>query len=95
MVDSPGAREVLNRVRSIPEGFVTTYGDICPGAPRFTGTVLAACDDERVPWQRIVRSDGSLAKGDRQRALLIAEGIPFRGARVDMDEVHLPGDALC
>jgi alkylated DNA nucleotide flippase Atl1 len=37
-----------------------------------------------VPWHRVVRADGSLAKGDRQRLLLEAEGVPFRGGRVDM-----------
>jgi alkylated DNA nucleotide flippase Atl1 len=52
--------------------------------------VLAGCDDPTVPWQRIVRSDGSLAKGERQRALLEAEGVPFRGARVDMREAWMP-----
>ncbi len=46
--------------------------------------MLSACDDPAVPWHRIVRADGSLAKGDRQRALLEAEGVPFRGPRVDM-----------
>jgi methylated-DNA-protein-cysteine methyltransferase related protein len=76
--------EVLERVRSIPEGFVRTYGDVSPGAPRFAGTVLFHDDDPDLPWWRVVRADGSLAKGDRQRALLIAEGVPFRGARVDM-----------
>ena len=30
-----------------------------------------------MPWHRIVRADGSLAKGARQRALLEAEGVPF------------------
>jgi alkylated DNA nucleotide flippase Atl1 len=68
----------------VPEGFVATYGDLCPGAPRFAGMVMASCHDPTVPWQRIVRADGSLAKGDRQRRLLEAEGVPFRGARVDM-----------
>jgi methylated-DNA-protein-cysteine methyltransferase-like protein len=82
--ESPRAREVLRRARAVPEGFVTTYGDLCPGAPRFAGTVMAACHDPTVPWQRIVRADGSLAKGDRQRRLLEAEGVPFRGSRVDM-----------
>ena len=37
-----------------------------------------------------VRADGSLAKGDRQRALLEAEGVPFRGQRVDMRVARLP-----
>jgi methylated-DNA-protein-cysteine methyltransferase related protein len=46
--------------------------------------VMAACDDPGIPWQRVVRADGSLAKGARQRRLLEAEGTPFRGKRVDM-----------
>ena len=78
------ARAILARVRAVPEGFVRTYGDISPGAPRLAGTVLSGCQDPTVPWHRIVRADGSLAKGDRQRRLLDREGVPFRGARVEM-----------
>jgi alkylated DNA nucleotide flippase Atl1 len=81
---------VLARVREIPEGFVRSYGDISPGAPRFGGTVLSQTEED-VPWWRVVRSDGSLAKGARQRALLEAEGVPFRGTRVDMRVARLPG----
>ena len=84
------AAAVLARVRAIPPGFVRAYGDVSPGAPRFAGTVLAECDDPGVPWHRIVRADGSLAKGARQRALLEAEGVPFRGDRVDMRVARLP-----
>jgi alkylated DNA nucleotide flippase Atl1 len=85
-------REVLERIRRIPEGFVTTYGDLCPEAPRFAGQILSRCDDPTLPWQRVVRSDGSLAKGERQRRLLEAEGVPFRGARVDLDAAWVPPD---
>jgi alkylated DNA nucleotide flippase Atl1 len=88
---TPATYSVLARVRDIPEGFVRAYGDVSPGAPRFAGTVLNALGDE-VPWWRVVRADGSLAKGDRQRALLEAEGVPFRGARVDMSVARLPAD---
>jgi alkylated DNA nucleotide flippase Atl1 len=77
-------------VRAIPVGFVRTYGDISPGAPRVAGAVLHASDDPDVPWQRVVRADGSLAKGERQRRLLEAEGVPFRGSRVDMRVARLP-----
>jgi methylated-DNA-protein-cysteine methyltransferase related protein len=77
-------------VRAIPVGFVRTYGDISPGAPRVAGAVLHACHDPAVPWQRVVRADGSLAKGDRQRRLLEAEGVPFRGSRVDMRVARIP-----
>ncbi|CAN5568660.1 MGMT family protein [soil metagenome] len=76
--------EILDRVRSIPPGRVTTYGDLSPRAPRRAGAVLAANDDPSVPWQRVVRADGSLAKGERHRLLLEAEGVSFRGERVDM-----------
>ncbi|HKB51329.1 MAG TPA: MGMT family protein [Solirubrobacterales bacterium] len=82
--------EVLDRVRGIPEGFVRTYGDVSPGSPRFAGAVLFECDEPDLPWWRVVRADGSLAKGDRQRRLLIAEGVPFRGDRVEMGEARVP-----
>jgi methylated-DNA-protein-cysteine methyltransferase-like protein len=89
-VNEDRATEVLRRVRSVPAGFVTTYGDLCPGAPRFAGAVLADCHEPDVPWQRIVRADGSLAKGVRQRRMLESEGVPFRGERVDMREAWFP-----
>jgi methylated-DNA-protein-cysteine methyltransferase related protein len=78
----------------VPPGFVTTYGDLSPGAPRFAGTVLAACDDPGIPWHRVVRADGSLAKGTRQRRLLESEGVPFRGTRVEMSLAWADVDAL-
>jgi alkylated DNA nucleotide flippase Atl1 len=81
---------ILARIRSTPPGFVRTYGDVSPGAPRLAGAVLHATDEEGLPWYRIVRADGSLAKGERQRALLEAEGVPFRGARVDMRVARAP-----
>jgi methylated-DNA-protein-cysteine methyltransferase-like protein len=89
VVSPSRAEAVLERVRAVPEGFVRTYGDVSPGAPRFAGTVLFGCDDPDVPWHRIVRADGSLAKGRRQRRLLMAEGVPFRGERVDMRVARL------
>jgi methylated-DNA-protein-cysteine methyltransferase-like protein len=82
---------VLDRIRAIPEGFVRTYGDLSPGAPRYTGTVLRISDAD-VPWWRVVRSDGTLAKGAEQRALLEAEGVPFRGTRVDLHVARIPHD---
>jgi alkylated DNA nucleotide flippase Atl1 len=82
--------QILTRVRRVPPGFVRTYGDVSPGAPRAAGAALSGCSDPAVPWHRIVRADGSLAKGDRQRRLLEAEGVPFRGARVDMRVARLP-----
>ena len=87
---SPRARAVLRRAKSVPRGRVTTYGDLSPEAPRYAGAVLHATDDPQVPWQRVVRADGSLAKGERQRSLLEAEGVPFSGKRVDMRAAWVP-----
>ena len=87
------AAAILDRVRATPAGFVRTYGDVSPGAPRVAGAVLSACDDPTVPWHRIVRADGTLAKGRRQRRLLEREGVPFDGERVVMRVARIP-DAL-
>lgn len=83
------AARILGRVRAIPIGFVRTYGDIDPKAPRLVGHVLATTR-ERLPWHRVVRSDGSVAKGARQRKLLVEEGVPMRGDRVDLGIARLP-----
>jgi alkylated DNA nucleotide flippase Atl1 len=80
---------ILERVRAIPEGFVRTYGDIDPRAPRLVGLVLSQTDED-IPWQRVVRADGSMAKGARQRELLMREGVPMSGDRVDLDDARLP-----
>jgi methylated-DNA-protein-cysteine methyltransferase-like protein len=90
--DSDRAQDVLRRLRSVPAGFVTTYGDLCPEAPRFAGAVMARLHDPEVPWQRVVRADGSLTQGERQRRLLEAEGVPFKGRRVDMHVAWFPVD---
>jgi alkylated DNA nucleotide flippase Atl1/trans-aconitate methyltransferase len=79
--------EVLARIRAVPHGRVAAYSDITPHAPRLAGRILAASLEPDLPWHRIVRADGSLAKGDRQKQLLVAEGVrfdPVRPDRVDM-----------
>ena len=77
--------EVLERIRSVPPGRVAAYSDVTPHAPRHAGQVLSASLEGDLPWHRIVRADGSLAKGDRQKELLVAEGVRFVGSRVDME----------
>ncbi len=84
--------EVLDAVRAIPEGFVRTYGDLTPGAPRRAGALLRGAGDD-VPWWRVVHADGTLAAGEEQRRRLEAEGAPFlrgRRARLDMRVARLP-----
>lgn len=85
---------ILARLRRVPEGFVTTYGDLSPGAPRQAGRALAVATDESLPWWRVVHSDGSWVKGARQRKLLESEGIPINGERVVMREARIDPEAI-
>ena len=88
---SPESRtsRIVSRVRAIPTGFVRTYGDIDPAAPRLVGRVLATTDVD-LPWHRVVRADGSLTQGRKQRALLLEEGVPMHGDRVNLRQARLP-----
>jgi alkylated DNA nucleotide flippase Atl1 len=88
---SPARQRILDAVRAIPAGFVRTYGDLSPDAPRQTGRVLRGVGDG-VPWWRVVRADGSLPVGEPQRSRLDAEGVPFLASdppRVDMRVARL------
>ena len=77
------SERILSRVRSVPSGCVASYGDIDPEAPRLVGRVLHNAPAD-VPWYRIVRADGTIPKGEQQRRLLAAEGVPMTGDRVDL-----------
>lgn len=87
------SEDFFTQVRRIPPGFVMTYGDLTPGAPRQAGRRLSEGPAD-VPWWRVVRADGSLTQGSEQRARLMEEGVPMRGARVLMRAAHLPPEAL-
>jgi alkylated DNA nucleotide flippase Atl1 len=77
-------------VRAIPEGYVRTYADIDPKAPRLVGRILSTTHD--LPWHRVVRADGTIPQGRPQRELLLAEHVPLKGDRVDLREARLPPD---
>jgi alkylated DNA nucleotide flippase Atl1 len=85
----PFAERVLDLAERIPPGRVMTYGDVAEyvGAPspRIVGRVLAL-DDGSVPWHRVLRANGTLAEHlyTEQRQRLLAEGVRFRGERVDL-----------
>jgi alkylated DNA nucleotide flippase Atl1 len=85
----PRTARIVARVRAIPVGFVRTYGDIDPKAPRLVGRILATTHED-LPWHRVVRADGSIPMGRRQRQLLLREGVPMRGERVDLRQARLP-----
>jgi methylated-DNA-protein-cysteine methyltransferase related protein len=88
---------IFDRLRRVPPGFVTTYGDLSPGAPRQAGRALSQGDSHGagdLPWWRVVHSDGTWTKGERQRRLLEAEEVPIRGERVVMSEARIDPEAI-
>jgi len=89
--ETPESRRdrILREIRGIPEGFVRTYGDIDPKAPRMVGQILSTTDDKDLPWHRVVRGDGTVVKGARQLNRLRREGVPIRGDRVVLHEARL------
>jgi len=92
-------RLVFSIVSQIPEGKVTTYGEIARAlgdvrAARAVGESLRKNPDpERIPCHRVVMSDGSLGGyafggAERKIELLRREGVTFRGGKVDLSR-HL------
>jgi len=78
-------------IRAIPRGKVLTYGGVAraagiPGAARQVAAVLRR--GFGLPWQRVLGAGGEIKlQGDsavEQRLRLEAEGVRFRGKRVDM-----------
>ena len=85
---------ILARVRAVPRGFRAHLRRRLARSAALAGAVLSACQDPSVPWHRIVRADGSLAQGRRQRRLLEREGVPFRGERVVIAVARLPDGVI-
>ena len=78
-------------IRAIPRGKVSTYGGVAkmagyPGAARLVARVLQK--GFGLPWQRVLGAGGQIKlTGDsaiEQRLRLEAEGVRFRGRKVDM-----------
>lgn len=78
-------------IRAIPRGKVSTYGAVAqiagyPGAARMVARILRR--GFGLPWQRVLGAGGAIKlTGDsaiEQRLRLEAEGVRFRGRKVDM-----------
>lgn len=88
---------VYDLVSQIPRGRVMTYGQIAalcskPRAARIVGGV-AHYGDPSLPWQRVVKKDGSLAEGfpggtEGHKSALMAEGVDVGdNYRVDVERL--------
>jgi methylated-DNA-protein-cysteine methyltransferase related protein len=82
---------IYGTIRKIPRGKVSTYGAVAraagfPGAARRVAWTLHRSFG--LPWHRVLGAGGEIKlRGDsavEQRLRLEAEGVAFRGRRVDM-----------
>jgi methylated-DNA-protein-cysteine methyltransferase related protein len=87
--------DIVRTIRAIPEGSVASYGEIAaraglPGRARLVGRLLAEMPDAKLPWHRVLRSDGRIAfapgsRGFREQVRRLAgEGIVVVRGRVDL-----------
>lgn len=91
-VDANFRQRVYALVAQIPKGRVMTYGQIAAlcgnaGAARIVGGI-AHFGDPDLPWQRVVKKDGSPAEGypggiAGHEKRLRQEGVEFIGNKVD------------
>ena len=94
---------VLSLVERIPPGWVMSYGAIADyladrsgrASARQVGSIMARYGGG-VPWHRVVNAAGRLPPGHETeaRARLRAEGVPLRGAGVDMRAAAWQPDPL-
>jgi len=84
---------IVGAIRRIPQGKVSTYGAVAKAAGLTAGARQVARTLKRgfdLPWQRVLGAGGEIKlRGDsaiEQRLRLEAEGVRFRGKKVDMKE---------
>jgi methylated-DNA-protein-cysteine methyltransferase related protein len=86
-------KQIEAAIRRIPKGKVSTYGAVAkaagfPGAARRVAATLHR--SVGLPWQRVVGAGGEIKlRGEsafEQRFRLEAEGVTFRGRKVNMRE---------
>jgi methylated-DNA-protein-cysteine methyltransferase-like protein len=92
MIDGNFREKVFELMRALPQGSVTTYGDIAAmagsaHAARIVGGI-AHFGDADIPWHRLVNRFGGLAAGfpggkEVQEQLLSQDGISCTGFIVD------------
>lgn len=91
-------QRIYTVLANVPKGYVVSYGQLAdlaglPGRARLAGTALKNLPvKSKLPWHRVVRSNGQLAFAKsseaflRQQKLLAQEGITVKNGRVAMQQ---------
>lgn len=92
-MDPDTTKRILEAIRAIPKGQVAGYGEVArraglPGRARLVARLLGQNEDRRLPWHRVLRSDGRIAFPEgspgwlEQGARLRSEGVIVENGRV-------------
>ncbi|MGH8106626.1 MAG: MGMT family protein [Arenimonas sp.] len=93
MAAKSAPEKIIAAIHAVPKGEVAGYGEIArraglPGRARMVARILSGNEDGKLPWHRILRSDGSIAfpKDSSQYAEQIqrlrAEGVEVSNGKV-------------
>jgi len=93
MPGKSAAEKILAAIRAVPRGQIAGYGEIArraglPGRARLVARILSENEDRKLPWHRILRSDGRIAFPEdsaqfaEQSQRLLAEGVRIVNGRV-------------
>ena len=92
-MDMDTTKRILAAIRAIPRGQVAGYGEVArraglPGRARMVARLLSQNEDRKLPWHRVLRSDGRIAFPEgseswrEQSARLRSEGVTVENGRV-------------
>ncbi|OIQ51621.1 Methylated-DNA--protein-cysteine methyltransferase [Pseudodesulfovibrio hydrargyri] len=99
---SPFTQKIIETIRAIPEGSVTTYGRVAAlagnrrGARQVARVLHTSSRTENLPWHRVINREGRISLGelqgyDEQKRLLQAEGVRFDETdRIDLERFGWP-----
>jgi len=105
MAEASAEQRILAAIRAVPRGQVAGYGHIArraglPGRARLVARILSGNEDAKLPWHRILRSDGRIALPEgsagwrEQVQRLRAEGVVVENGRVRMPAADASLDAM-
>lgn len=87
---------IMELIKTLPAGKVSTYSGIAAaaglrnGARQVARLLHSSASSNKLPWQRVVKADGSIALPpgggyELQKALLESEGISFgKDGKIDL-----------
>ncbi len=98
-------QNIVNAIKAIPYGSVSSYGEVAaaaglPGRARLVAKILSDSSALNLPWHRVLRASGHIAfpmdsePYNQQAQRLRAEGVEVKLGRVRREKKRLDLDAL-